>query len=315
MERKRSDLACLNTSSSAEYSDLDDTLSTGLPVVTGSKAVAYAEGGDAAAVRARAATLVAALDNGMVIAPPSDSEGSFDIGSGYATLGRVDQLRRERGWRPVGRKLGFTDPSSWARSGVTAPIWAHLWDRTVVEQGSMDELPLRDLLQPRIEPELVLELKSDVPATDDEQTLLSCIASIAPAFELVQCPYRDWRFTAADAIAAGGLHGALIIGERRPVDGLAAADALRDLRAFEVMLSRDGAVVDRGHASNVLGGPLVALGHLARLLDSSWFEPLRAGEVVTTGTLTRAWPVGPDETWSAEFAGLGLGRVEVTFSA
>jgi len=34
------------------------------------------------------------------------------------------------------------------------------------------------------------------------------------------------------------------------------------------------------------------------------FEPLAAGEIITTGTLTAALPVRPRETWSSGYEGL-----------
>ena len=42
--------------------------------------------------------------------------------------------------------------------------------------------------------------------------------------------------------------------------------------------------------------------------------PLAAGEIVTTGTLTRALPVAPGETWHTELQGVGLEGIEVKFS-
>ena len=41
--------------------------------------------------------------------------------------------------------------------------------------------------------------------------------------------------------------------------------------------------------------------------------PLAAGEIVTTGTLTRARPVAPGETWSTELTEVALNRVRVRF--
>ena len=35
------------------------------------------------------------------------------------------QLRRARGEKMVGRKIGFTNRNIWAENGATAPIWAH----------------------------------------------------------------------------------------------------------------------------------------------------------------------------------------------
>jgi 2-oxo-3-hexenedioate decarboxylase len=82
------------------------------------------------------------------------------------------------------------------------------------------------------------------------------------------------------------------------------------------MILRNGeAVVDRGFGEIVLGSPLAALGHLVRLLATQpKAEPLAAGEVVSTGTLTDAHPVAPGETWSTEIRGLPLSGMRLAFS-
>jgi 2-oxo-3-hexenedioate decarboxylase len=42
--------------------------------------------------------------------------------------------------------------------------------------------------------------------------------------------------------------------------------------------------------------------------------PLAAGEIVTTGTLTRALPVKPGETWSTTLSGVALPGISVRFA-
>ena len=42
--------------------------------------------------------------------------------------------------------------------------------------------------------------------------------------------------------------------------------------------------------------------------------PLAAGEIVTTGTLTRALPVSGGETWTTELTGVGLDGICVGFA-
>ena len=42
--------------------------------------------------------------------------------------------------------------------------------------------------------------------------------------------------------------------------------------------------------------------------------PLAAGEIVTTGTLTRALPVSPGETWTTDLMGVGLAGIGVRFA-
>jgi 2-oxo-3-hexenedioate decarboxylase len=63
-----------------------------------------------------------------------------------------------------------------------------------------------------------------------------------------------------------------------------------------------------------LGGPVSALHHLIDLLARDQVNPpLAAGEIVTTGTLTRALPVATGETWATELTGVALDRICVRF--
>ena len=106
-------------------------------------------------------------------------------------------------------------------------------------------------------------------------------------------------------MAAFGLHGALVVGPTRPVAEL--PDLVAKLRTFTIALSKEGVVQARGGGANVLDSPLLALAHfLSVLQDQPQFEPLQAGEIVTTGTLTAALPIQPGESWSTEFSGLEL---------
>ena len=58
------------------------------------------------------------------------------------------------------------------------------------------------------------------------------------------------------------------------------------------------------HRANVLDSPANALVHLREVLASQpLFPPLAAGEIVTTGTVTAAWPVAQGETWTSDYGG------------
>jgi 2-oxo-3-hexenedioate decarboxylase len=82
-----------------------------------------------------------------------------------------------------------------------------------------------------------------------------------------------------------------------------------------MILKKGAAVVDRGRGEIVLGSPLAALGHLVELLAKQpEAPPLGAGEIISTGTLTDAHPVGPGETWSTEIRGLPLPGLQLLFS-
>ena len=89
---------------------------------------------------------------------------------------------------------------------------------------------------------------------------------------------------------------------------------LSELASFEIDLYRNGVVVDHGRAVNVLDGPLYALRHLVELLAADPFNPpLAAGEIVTTGTLTRAFPVAKGEEWTTRLTGIPLEGAHIRF--
>jgi 2-oxo-3-hexenedioate decarboxylase len=80
-------------------------------------------------------------------------------------------------------------------------------------------------------------------------------------------------------------------------------------------LSCDGREVEAGRGSNVLGSPLAAIAHLVSVLATQRdAAPLRAGELVTTGTLTTARTIHAGETWQSHLAGIALPGLRITFS-
>ncbi|MFM2068553.1 MAG: hypothetical protein RLZZ584_3462 [Pseudomonadota bacterium] len=168
---------------------------------------------------------------------------------------------------------------------------------------------LAGLCEPRIEPEIVFGLGRAPAAGMTPAELLACVDWLAPGFELVHSLYPGWRFAAPDTVAAYGLHGALHVGPRvsLPPGSVHRGRWQHALENFGIELRCNGEVMDRGHASHVLEGPLHALRHLVELLAIQPGQPaLAAGEVVTTGTLTRALPVHPGQRWSLRLRGIAL---------
>jgi len=245
----------------------------------------------------------------------SDGDPSLDEDGAYAIAWEVHARRLGCGERPVGRKIGFTNRTIWAEYGVWAPIWSHVYDSTVhhAPDSRAPRVAIGHLLQPRIEPEIQLHFTRTPPVTRDEAAILDCIDWIAHGFEIVQSLYPDWKFRSVDAIAAFGLHGALVVGT--PVAVRDIDDCVAKLRSFTVALSRDGREEAAGGGADVLDTPLLAFAHLAEMLArQARFAPVQAGEIVTTGTLTAARSVSPGETWTTRLDGIDLPGMSVTFA-
>lgn len=236
-----------------------------------------------------------ALTNAKAIAPFSGRGLRPSEAEAYEAAAA---LRALRGARVVGRKIGFTNRNIWPLYNIAQPVWGDVTEDSLLHGGPV---ALTGYVEPRLEPEIVLGLCAPPAPGMDEAALAACIGWVAPGFEVVQSIYPGWAFETADTILAGGLHGGLLIGDR--VD--ATPEVLAGLPDVPVALSRNGVEVERGVGANALDGPLSALRHLAQVLAKDPHNPpLAAGEVVTTGTLTDAWPLLAGEAWSASYGGV-----------
>lgn len=254
------------------------------------------------------------LGSGRQVAPFGSRAGGLSVADAYAVATRLRDLRKTRGETPVGRKIGFTNRSIWPTYGVNGPIWNYMFDSTVHDlPAGGGAFALDGLAQPLIEPEIALHLARAPQRGMNDAELLGCIDWIAHGFEIVQSIFPNWSFTAADAVAGYGMHGAYLIGERHAIGGDLARWS-EALATFTLELKRDDGLTRPGRAQNVLDGPLPALRFLIdEIARHPGSEPLAAGEIITTGTLTEALPITPGETWSTTLAGIDVLGLRVQF--
>jgi len=261
--------------------------------------------------------LLDALAAGRQIAPLSDRSTGFDLDRAYEVAEAILRARMARGERPAGWKIGFTNRTIWDEYGVHAPIWGPIYDTTLIaalDAGDILVIDAGAYIEPRIEPEIVFRMAATPEPGMDERGLLGCIDAVAHGFEIVQSVYPGWRFAAADTAAAFGMHGSLVVGPFASVTADNREAWLDKLARFEIALARDGREIDRGQAANVLGGPVAALRHFVRGLAARPVgRGIEPGDLVTTGTVTRAFPVFAGETWATTLAGIPLPAMRIRF--
>ena len=249
-------------------------------------------------------TLLQHLDEGTLWAEPPSLQPGFDSAHAYQQALAVRALREQRGEQPRGFKIGFTNRTIWPLYDVYAPIWGTVWDSTLSWCDGHGSLSLEHTCQPRLEPEVVFGLARTPPPGADVQALFESIDWMAPGFEVVQSHLPDWKFQASDTIADSGLHARLLVGRRVPVRSVAVdAMALDDLLSNLHMRLRQGSTERaRGTGSHVLDSPLRALHYfMQELRDCPGAVDLQAGDVITTGTWTDAFPIASGQDWTADF--------------
>jgi len=258
-------------------------------------------------VAARARQLLGALDAATTLPAFTASDASFDLAQAFAVADEIRRLRLARGEVPLGYKIGFTNRGIWARYGVFAPIWGPVWNTTVERVDSArTSVSLSRFVEPRLEPEVMFGFARPPVAGMGLAELAGCIDWVAHGFEIVHTRFAGWRFAAADTVADFALHGRLFVGPRVPIDRFLAGssgDLASQLSSLRLTLVCDGRDVEEGSAEIVLDGPLQAL---KLWVDAMATRPerwaIRAGDIVTTGTITDAAPMAPGQRWQTRLS-------------
>ncbi|WP_019139544.1 2-keto-4-pentenoate hydratase [Noviherbaspirillum massiliense] len=263
--------------------------------------------------------LLEARADAKLIAPLSAS-AELSIADGYDIVKSMLDLRIAQGEVPIGRKIGFTNRKIWSKYGVSEPIqnpvWTPMFDSTVrFAEDNRGIQSLLGALQPRIGPEVVFKLGQTPPPDATVEDMAECIEWMAHAFEIVVCPFPDWKFEMVDAIAAYGLHGSLIVGEPKMLSSATRRNLPALLANTSLSLSCNDELRSAGFGSDVLGSPVHAVWHLHQMLksQSEQFKPLTAGEIITTGTWTDVCPIAPGETWASACSGVLLPGLTISF--
>jgi 2-oxo-3-hexenedioate decarboxylase len=181
--------------------------------------------------------------------------------------------------------------------------------------GTQARCSLGKLVEPKIEPEIVFGFRAAPPAGAGLPEVLKAVEWVAHGFEIVQSHSPGWKFQAPDTVADAGLHGTLLVGPPQLVS-LLGKDVAAALESFTLTLSCGDQAIETAKGSNVLGNPLSAIVHLlAVLARQPQYAPLKAGEMVTTGTVTTAQSVKAGEIWRSEVRGIALPGLSVEFLA
>lgn len=253
----------------------------------------------AASLQALATTLDAAARDRHEVDPLSPKHG-FSLEQAYLIQRASIAQRHARGEQAIGIKLGFTSRAKMIQMGVDSLIWGLLTDAMLREEGGVIELS--DFIHPRVEPEVCFLTRKVI---DRPLTLLeagSYLEAVAPAMEIIDSRYRNFKFTLEDVVADNCSSAALVVG--------AFSDNIRDLTGLlnrGVAMRFNGHAVQLGSTGAILGNPLRSLVQASQLLAGAEMS-LPAGSLIMAGAATAAQALQPGLHVSTDIG--GLGRVE-----
>ncbi|MGY0500346.1 2-keto-4-pentenoate hydratase [Nocardia sp. FBN12] len=244
------------------------------------------------------ASLATRLDEAQCTVTDTPSLADTDdigIDDAYRIQNELIGRRLARGESLVGVKLGFTSRAKMSQMGVSEVIVGRLTDEMRIDDGG--EVKLSRFIHPKIEPEIAYRIARDIDPDDPMVDIESYVDSVAPAMEIIDSRYRDFRFTYTDVVADNTSAAGYVIGT-----WLKLQDVANRAVRLEV-----GAETVTGSTAAILGNPVRAL---HALLDISRRRkiPMRAGEVILAGAATAAIPL---TAGTAQCDIAGLGRVTV----
>lgn len=239
-----------------------------------------------------AARLAKAVADRTVITQVSVEHPELDLATAY----RVQRELRSIAGPLTGWKLGVTSRAKQAQVGLTDPIYGFLAGAGAVDLG--ERLDTAQLIHPRCEPEIVFTLGRDLDGPHvTAANVIAASSSVAVGIEVLDSRYADYKFTMTDVVADNTSAARYIVGTPVSPQGI-------DLRLVGVVLEKNGTVVATASGAAALGHPAAAVAWLARQLSTTG-EGLRAGEIVLSGGLTVAVPVGPRDVVTASIDRLG----------
>ncbi|HEY4949299.1 MAG TPA: hypothetical protein VIH88_03110 [Candidatus Acidoferrales bacterium] len=263
-------------------------------------------------VEALARELLSAYDTGQMIAVPPSARPGFDLNAAYEVEAILQHLREAAGHRTVGRKVGYANKAMWRALKLETLVWAHMYDDTAHDApGNSSTLTVAHSRSLKIEPEIVFGLKrpvtGDIRNAADAAATLTSVDWLAAGFEIIDCPFPDWKFQPSDFVASFGLHAALVIGDKIRVQPEIIAKLVDELAQFKVCMSRNRKFVEEGSGRNSLKNPALCLAELGAAIARRFpSHPLSGGEIISSGTLTAGHSTSAGDMWTADFEGISL---------
>ncbi|MDE1180082.1 fumarylacetoacetate hydrolase family protein [Paraburkholderia sp.] len=230
-----------------------------------------------------------------------DPEGRLSLDLAYEIQSASIKRRVERGERRVGVKMGFTSRAKMVQMGLSDVIWGRLTSGMQIEEGT--SIDFSRFVHPRVEPEIAFILKRSLEGDVTGPQALAAVDAIAPALEIIDSRYKDFKFTLPEVIADNASSSGFVIG--------AWCDPRTDFSNLGLTLNIDGRVSQVGSTAALLGHPLRSLVAAARLSAQAG-EPLQAGWIVMAGGATPAEWIKPGQHISVDMERLGRVGFHIT---
>jgi 2-oxopent-4-enoate/cis-2-oxohex-4-enoate hydratase len=243
--------------------------------------------------------LFESLRTRLPVEPLTERDPELTLEQAYRIQEYVIGRRLALGDRIIGKKIGLTSRVVQRSLGVSEPDFGQL----LASMVATDTIVTAGLLQPRAEGEIAFLLERDLQGPGvSNADVLRATASVMPCFEIVDSRIRDWRIRLPDTVADNASAGMLVLGDR------AVDPKTLDLSTCGMVLEKNGVLECTGAGAAALGSPVACVAWLVNTLGR-FGMPLRAGEIVLSGSLGALIPVAAGDHLQLSIGGIGSASV------
>jgi len=246
-----------------------------------------------------------ALTNRTTLRPFTERFPDISINDAYHISLRMVERRVEAGEKIIGKKIGVTSKAVQNMLNVHQPDFGYLTDNMVFNQG--EEMPISEqLIQPRAEGEIAFILKKNLmgPGVTNAD-VLAATECVMPCFEIVDSRIEDWNIKIQDTVADNASCGLFVLGDN------AVSPSQVDLATCGMVVEKNGSIISTGAGAAALGSPVNCVTWLANTLGQFGI-PLKAGEVILSGSLVPLEPVQAGDFMTVSIGGIGSASVRFT---
>jgi len=221
-------------------------------------------------------------------------ESALSVDDAYEVQALSLAHRYARGERLIGLKLGFTSKAKMEQMGVHDMIWGRLTDQMYLDSGG--SLDMNAFIHPRVEPEICFRVAKDLPWPLKRADLMEYIDGVAPALEVIDSRYQNFKFSLEDVIADNCSSSAFVVGpwmsQHTPLANL------------KIELIVEGETVQAGNSDAILGDPWESVIAAARL-GHQYGQAIVAGSYLMAGAATSAVYLKKGQSIEAKVESLG----------
>ncbi|MBK1887168.1 MULTISPECIES: 2-oxopent-4-enoate hydratase [Marinobacter] len=246
--------------------------------------------------------LYQAMVNRTAVRPLTERFSDITVEDAYNISLRILERRIESGEKVIGKKIGLTSKAVQNMLKVGQPDFGYLTDKMAYSQGEEVQISGR-LMQPKAEGEIAFILKKDLLGPGlTAADVLAATDCVLPCFEVVDSRIENWEIKIQDTVADNASCGVFLLGDR------AVNPRKVDLATCGMVVEKNGSIISTGAGAAALGSPVTCVTWLANTLGQFGI-PLKAGEVILSGSLVPLEPVQAGDFMSVSIGGIGSASV------